>query len=54
MLRCTFLPHFQLYSFTFFWLVLSGFLFIYSTYMQSAHPTERNGEFMRVSQAVLF
>ena len=30
MMRLTFFPHFQLYSFTFFWLILIIFVFIYS------------------------
>jgi membrane associated rhomboid family serine protease len=55
MIRFTFFPYFQLYSFTFFWIATVVFVYFYSLYMQEkSMPPEQEGEFMRVSQSVLF
>jgi membrane associated rhomboid family serine protease len=51
MLRFTFLPYFQLYSFTFFWIVTVAFVYFCSLYM---NHTNTQDEFLRVSQSVLF
>jgi membrane associated rhomboid family serine protease len=51
MLRFTFLPYFQLYSFTFFWITIGAFFYFYSLYMNHSNTQH---EFLRVSQSVLF
>jgi hypothetical protein len=56
MLRLTFFPNFQLYSFTFFWMVTIIFVYIYS--LALAPFTDQiylgHHEFLRVSQKALF
>ena len=54
MLRLTFFPYFQLYSFTFFWLILITFVFIYSQSIDTDIDYPASSEFMKVSQRALF
>ena len=57
MTRFTFFPYFATYIFSFFWLILIGFVFFYSlslepgdTYLSSSS----DGEFLKVEQSALF
>ena len=56
MLRLTFFPLFQLYSFTFFWLGTITFVFIYSLAVAPVThlPSFRHSQFLSVSQKALF
>ena len=54
MLRFTFFPFFQLYSFTFFWLITIIFVYIYSLYLDNSDSAFISNEFLRVSQKALF
>ena len=54
MLRLTFFPYFQLYSFTFFWLLLITFVFVYSQSIDTDIDYPASSEFMKVSQKALF
>lgn len=51
MLRFTFMPYFQLYSFTFFWFIIIAFVFFCEIYMSQSNAQD---EFLQVSQSVLF
>lgn len=56
MLRFTFFPYLQLYSFTFFWLMTVIFVFVYSLYWDQAdgYKSDVEEEFLKVSQNALF
>lgn len=54
MLRFTFVPYFQIYSFTFFWSITVSFVYLYSLFLHNEHDSEREGEFLYVSQGALF
>lgn len=57
MMRFTFFPYFETYTFCFFWIILISFVFFYSqSYRISANYIEPDStdEFLKVSQAALF
>jgi membrane associated rhomboid family serine protease len=56
MLKFTFVPYLQLYTFTFFWLLTVTFVFIYSLYWDESAGFKENSdaEFLKVSQNALF
>lgn len=56
MLRFTFFPNFQLYTFTFFWLITIAFVYIYSLSLApNIHAIYiTNSQFLRVSQKALY